>query len=160
MKRFLILSLLTIVLFGVTSCVGNSSNGEESKTISAKMENTLDEATLQIDSLKADEDTVAQADKKEIKKNNGKAKIVVIDFFATWCGPCKAMAPVMEKMEKKYSDKIEFRKVDIDQDTELARQYQIKGVPTLVILSSEGEVLNKIVGAQAEDYLDKMFSDL
>ena len=160
MKRFLILSLLTIVLFGVTSCVGNSSNGEESKTISAKMENTLDEATLQIDSLKADEDTVAQADKKEIKKNNGKAKIVVIDFFATWCGPCKAMAPVMEKMEKKYSDKIEFRKVDIDQDTELARQYQIKGVPTLVILSSEGEVLNKIVGAQAEDYLDKMFSNL
>ncbi|MBR5086497.1 MAG: thioredoxin [Muribaculaceae bacterium] len=160
MKRFLILSLLTVVLFGVTSCVGNSSNGEESKTISAKMENTLDEATLQIDSLKADEDTVAQADKKEIKKNNGKAKIVVIDFFATWCGPCKAMAPVIEKMEKKYSDKIEFRKVDIDQDTELARQYQIKGVPTLVILSSEGEVLNKIVGAQAEDYLDKMFSDL
>ena len=160
MKRFLILSLLTVVLFGVTSCVGNSSNGEESKTISAKMENTLDEATLQIDSLKADEDTVAQADKKEIKKNNGKAKIVVIDFFATWCGPCKAMAPVMEKMEKKYSDKIEFRKVDIDQDTELARQYQIKGVPTLVILSSEGEVLNKIVGAQAEDYLDKMFSNL
>ena len=118
MKRFLILSLLTVVLFGVTSCVGNSSNGEESKTISAKMENTLDEATLQIDSLKADEDTVAQADKKEIKKNNGKAKIVVIDFFATWCGPCKAMAPVIEKMEKKYSDKIEFRKVDIDQDTE------------------------------------------
>ena len=160
MKRFLILSLLTVVLFGVTSCVGNSSNGEESKTISAKMGNTLDEATLQTDSLKADEDTVAQADKKEIKKNNGKAKIVVIDFFATWCGPCKAMAPVIEKMEKKYSDKIEFRKVDIDQDTELARQYQIKGVPTLVILSSEGEVLNKIVGAQAEDYLDKMFSNL
>ena len=155
MKRFLLMSLLAVVLLVVASCGGNSTNKDESNSASSQLDATLEQAAPVAGSLKSDNDTVPQADSK--KKGD---KMVVIDFFATWCGPCKAMAPAMEKMEKKYGDKIEFRKVDVDQDPELAQQYQIEGVPTLVILSSKGDVLNKIVGGQTEEFLDKMFSSL
>ncbi|MBQ9586159.1 MAG: thioredoxin [Muribaculaceae bacterium] len=155
MKRFLLMSLLAVVLLVVASCGGNSTNKDESNSASSQPDATLEQAVPVADSLKSDNDSVAQTDSK--KKGD---KVVVIDFFATWCGPCKAMAPAMEKMEKKYGDKIEFRKVDVDQDPELAQQYQIEGVPTLVILSSKGDVLNKIVGGQTEEFLDKMFSSL
>jgi thioredoxin 1 len=86
--------------------------------------------------------------------------LVIADFFATWCGPCRAMAPAMEKMEQKYSDKIEFRKVDIDKNRSLAQKYEIEAVPTLVILSPKGEIINKIVGGQSEKYLDSLFGSL
>lgn len=160
MKRFLLMSIMTVVLVGVASCGGSGSNGEDNESVSTKLEETIDEAVSQADSISADKDTIDQAESKVAKKNDSKAKFVVIDFFATWCGPCRAMAPTMEKMEKKYSDKIEFRKVDVDQDPEQAQQYQIQSIPTLIILSSKGEVLNKIVGAKTEDYLDKIFSNL
>lgn len=73
----------------------------------------------------------------------------VIDFYATWCGPCKAFAPTFEKMEKKYAGKINFKRVDVDQDPALANKYKIEGVPTIIILPAQGEV-KKFVGLMQE----------
>ncbi|MBO4813680.1 MAG: thioredoxin family protein [Muribaculaceae bacterium] len=75
------------------------------------------------------------------------AKLTVIDFYATWCGPCKAMAPIVEKMKKKYPNVV-FKKVDIDQDQELAMQYQVDAVPTFVFKTDKGE--ERMVGACSE----------
>ena len=75
------------------------------------------------------------------------AKLTVIDFYATWCGPCKAMAPIVEKMKAKFPN-VEFKKVDIDQEQELAMQYQVDAVPTFVFKTDKGE--ERMVGACSE----------
>lgn len=75
------------------------------------------------------------------------AKLTVIDFYATWCGPCKAMAPIVEKMKAKFPN-VEFKKIDIDQEQELAMQYQVDAVPTFVFKTEKGE--ERLVGACSE----------
>ncbi|GMM55742.1 thioredoxin [Maudiozyma humilis] len=73
------------------------------------------------------------------------AKLVVVDFFATWCGPCKMIAPMMEKFSEQYTDAV-FLKVDVDQIAPLAQKYEISAMPTLVFIKNGAEV-TKVVGA-------------
>lgn len=110
-------------------------------------------------SVTSEDETASNASKDEIVDSSS-SKIIVIDFFATWCGPCKAMAPAMEQMQEKYGDKIIIRKIDVDEEQSLAQQYQIESIPTLVVISPSGEVLDKVVGAQPVEVLDEMFSKL
>lgn len=144
----LITMAVTVVMVACSSTNNEASGASASSTIDAPTEQSAE-----VDSIQADSVAVQGV-------NDSKDKIVVLDFFATWCGPCKAMDPAMEKMEKKYAGKIEFRKVDVDQEPELAAQYNIRGVPTLVVLSPDGKILDSMVGAQTEDELDKMFTAL
>ena len=74
--------------------------------------------------------------------NNG---VVVVDFFATWCGPCKMLAPVFEEVAKDIGNKASFSKVDIDQCLELARKYGVSTVPTVMIFK-DGKPVEKMVG--------------
>lgn len=150
-NAFLVLFTMavTVVMVACSSTNNETSGASASSTIDAP----ITEQSAEVDSIQADSVAMQGV-------NGSKDKIVVLDFFATWCGPCKAMAPAMEKMEKKYAGKIEFRKVDVDQEPELAAQYNIRGVPTLVVLSPDGKILDSMVGAQTEDELDKMFTAL
>lgn len=71
----------------------------------------------------------------------------VIDFYATWCGPCKKMAPFYDELKEKYSDKINFITVDIDQQPEIAKEYNVTAVPTFVIVDEEGKEIDRVTGA-------------
>ena len=84
----------------------------------------------------------------------------LVDFFATWCGPCKAMTPVMNLMEEKYGNKFEFKKVDFDKNQDLVQQYNIEAVPTLVVLSPENKVITTIVGYRDADELSEILNNL
>lgn len=147
MRKMFFGAFALIAALALWSCTGNSRTSSQSMSTVDVPESQVTET---VDSLAAGTEQVGDS----------KDKIVVLDFFATWCGPCKVMAPAMEKMEKKYAGKIEFRKVDVDQEPELAAQYNIQGVPTLVVLSPDGKILDSMVGAQTEDELDKMFTAL
>jgi thioredoxin 1 len=72
-------------------------------------------------------------------------KPVVVDFFATWCGPCKEMAPVVDDLSKTYDGKASFLKVDVDKNPQLAEKYKISGIPSIMIFKN-GQVVDSSIG--------------
>lgn len=77
--------------------------------------------------------------------------VVVVDFFATWCGPCKMLAPVFDTLSEELTD-VDFVKVDIDQSLELAQKFGITTVPTMMIFK-DGKVVDTLVGFMPKDNL-------
>lgn len=84
---------------------------------------------------------------KEFDELISKEKFVLIDFWATWCTPCRMLAPVIEKISEQYEGKITVGKVDIDEQQELAIRYGIQSIPT-VILFKDGKVAAKEIGVK------------
>ncbi|MGM9550708.1 MAG: thioredoxin [Clostridia bacterium] len=82
---------------------------------------------------------------------------VVVDFFATWCGPCRMLAPVLESVSEDYEGKVKFVKLDVDEAEDIARDYSIMSIPTIIIFKN-GEEAAKTVGAlgfeELTDWID------
>lgn len=83
--------------------------------------------------------------------------LVLVDFFATWCGPCKMLSPVLEDLASDR-DSIDIVKVDIDESMNLARQYGIMSVPTLVLMK-DGKILAKTSGFQPKDSIQRWIEE-
>ena len=81
-------------------------------------------------------------------------KLVLIDFFATWCGPCKMMAPIVEKLAEIYEGKVKVGKCNVDEEGELARKYRVMSIPTMIIFVN-GEVKETIIGATSQKELEE-----
>lgn len=88
---------------------------------------------------------------EEVLKASGP---VLVDFFATWCGPCKMMAPAIEKLAEEYEGKASVGKLDVDENMDIASRYGIMNVPTLIIFKN-GEIVNKMIGLQNLNSLKK-----
>lgn len=70
--------------------------------------------------------------------------VTLIDFYAEWCGPCHAIAPILEKLEKEFAGKIEFQKIDVDKESQKASDFGVMSIPTLAVLKDGKEVSRKI----------------
>ena len=86
-------------------------------------------------------------------------KPVLVDFWATWCGPCRMVAPVLEEIAKEYGDKLTVAKLDIDANPATQRDYQVLSIPTL-ILFKEGKPTKQIVGAKGKAALLRELADV
>lgn len=83
----------------------------------------------------------------------GSDKPVLVDFYADWCGPCKAITPVLESLEAKYQDKVKIVKVNIDDAGDIAGQYSVMSIPTLVLFKA-GEEADRMVGGRSQSELE------
>lgn len=81
-------------------------------------------------------------------------KVVVIDFWATWCGPCKMMAPVVEEVAKDYPD-VKVCKVNVDEELELSNAFKIVSIPTIVVIKN-GEIIDSVVGYRPKEDIEKI----
>jgi thioredoxin 1 len=84
---------------------------------------------------------------------------VLVDFWATWCGPCKMVAPVLEEIAAEKTDQLTVAKLDVDENPETARDFQVVSIPTL-ILFSDGKPVKRIVGAKGKAALLRELSDV
>ena len=80
---------------------------------------------------------------------------VLIDFWATWCGPCRMVGPVIESLAEEYEGKTSICKVNVDENPELATEYKIMSIPTVVIMKN-GEIVDKAVGARTKEEYQNM----
>lgn len=158
MQKRVFLLMTTVMAFGLTACSGNKKDvaaKEEVQTaVTAKTEAEVKEMSLQMFQDKI----------MDYKKNPQKwvfkgDKPAIIDFYATWCGPCKQTAPIVEKMAKKYKGQIDVYKVDVDRQQQLSGMFGISSIPTLLFIPKEG-MPQTVVGALDAVELEKAISEI
>ncbi len=131
--------LLTVATVAIMM-VGCGGNAKTEKSVT---EEKVDTALSVIKELEDNDTLVSTAEERPC----------VIDFYATWCGPCKQLAPIMEKMEEKYGKDILFEKIDVDKNPVLAKDYEVESIPTLIFMKPDG-TYEKKVGLMSESDLE------
>lgn len=148
-----IMSAFAIVL-ATTACAGNSGENKKSNE-PTKKENKMEVIALN----KAD--FLKKVYNYEANPNDWKfegKRPAIVDFYATWCGPCKALHPILEELSKEYSGKIDIYQIDVDQEQDLAAAFGIRSIPTLLIIPMN-EQPRISQGALPKDQLKKAIDE-
>ncbi len=82
-------------------------------------------------------------------------KTVLVDFWATWCGPCRMIAPIVEEIAQEYAESVKVGKVNVNEERELAMNYRIESIPTIMIFKN-GKLTDKVIGYRSKEELEKL----
>lgn len=148
MKR--IIFCLTAVLL-LAAC-NNKSENQESAGAVAEDETTRSEMPV------ANPDDEGQTEWMK-QTTILSSKPMVIDFFATWCGPCKQLSPILDDIEKNHKGEVIFRRIDVDQEPELAMEFQVEAIPMLMFVTPKGEY-QTLVGLKEPEIIEAKIAEL
>ena len=161
MKKLLLISIVSIALI---SCGSSDNKNKDANKKDATTSESINNEKSYIkvmsynDFIKNVWDVEMNANEFIFKGD----KPCVIDFYATWCGPCKMIAPIMEKLAKEYDGKVDFYKVDCDQEVKLSAILQVRNIP-MVFFMKDGAQPEKSVGAKDEaffrSHVNKLLSE-
>jgi thioredoxin 1 len=84
--------------------------------------------------------------------------VTLKDFYADWCGPCKTQDPILDDLEEDYGDSVTFEKIDVDEAEDVANEYQVRSIPTIVVENEEG-VVERFVGVTQREQLEDALED-
>ena len=160
MKRNVILNavmLLTSLMFGLSAC----SQQKQPAKPTAKIQPSKQKKTMKVKELTLDEFKTKVMNfeaNPDVWKFEGE-RPAVIDFYATWCGPCKMTAPVVEELAEKYDGKVDFYKVDVDKEEQLAAMFGIQSIPSLLFIPMKGEP-HMSVGAMSFGEMDSVVTEI
>ena len=90
---------------------------------------------------------------QEVEKANG---LTVVDFWATWCGPCRMIAPILDQLAQEYAGKVKVAKLDVDQNIRTASRFNVRSIPMLLFFK-DGKVVDQIVGAVPRNQIESKF---
>lgn len=89
---------------------------------------------------------------------NEKIKLVIVDFYADWCGPCQMLGPIIEELAQEYGDKVKVGKLNVDDNNEIASNYSVTSIP-LILFFKNGEMVEKKLGFQSKDALEEAIEE-
>ncbi len=113
--------------------------------------------------MKQDKGEIIMGNILELTKENFDKEViqsdkpVLVDFWAAWCGPCRMVAPIIEQVAEEFQGKAKVAKVNVDEQSELAQQYKIMSIPTLIIFN-DGKIAESAVGAKSKNDLSNMLN--
>jgi thioredoxin 1 len=127
---------------------------EELKIINEKRMKKLEQIMNEKELLKNIKDPLNLDDSSFFQTIN-KFTLLLVDFWAPWCGPCRMMSPLIDQIGKEYMGKLVVGKVNVDENPTISRQFGISSIPTL-ILFKKGQAVNKIIGSVSKNKIDEM----
>ena len=87
------------------------------------------------------------------------SKPMVVDFFATWCGPCKELSPILDEIEKGHKGEVIFKRIDVDQEPELAQEFRVEAIPLLLFVAPNGDY-QTLMGLQSPEVIEAKINEL
>lgn len=151
MKRLLLI-VFTIAAIAMTGCSQNKQNNKDN-TVATKTQNaTTGEGKVNYLTTADFKKKIMDYDKHPQEWVFEGSRPAIIDFYATWCRPCKMTAPVVEELAKDYQGKIDFYKVDVDKEQELAATFGIESIPTILFIPAKGKPTAQMGAMQKADF--------
>ncbi|MBN1215314.1 MAG: thioredoxin [Candidatus Lokiarchaeota archaeon] len=121
----------------------------------------MKKAEMLVNSQSVPKDIIHINSSEELKKiiSDFPNKIIIIDFWAVWCGPCRFISPIFEKLHSDFSNDFIFAKVNVDENRQLSQQFRISGIPTILFLKND-EIINRIIGALGYEQFKEILNKL
>lgn len=135
--------------------MSNQTDQEIEEIKKAKIAEMLQRAQTQANSAEKLDKPIMLTD-SNFQSEVAKHKLIVVDFWAPWCGPCRMVGPIVEELAAEYAGKVVFGKMNVDENTTVPNSFGVRSIPTLIVFK-DGTAVDTLIGACPKNYLESRF---